>query len=181
MTALLLVPLPPTAHAASGLAAGGATPNARPSPSMNADKQALLRAHGRGCGVEGSTLQGKEDGEAPPVDAEDAVEGGCEHKGRHGHLACVEAAVTWRGVGSAGPLVRGPQFGGHHPLLGPLEIQHACTNPLICPVVMGEVRVPSLGLRRAIGFSDSARLGAGHKGPLTDITCSNAVCTQSRA
>ena len=73
------------------------------------------------------TLQGEEDGEAPLVDGEDAVEGCSQHEGGHGHLPRVEAAVARGRVGRAGTLVRGPQLGGYHPLRRALQVQQACT------------------------------------------------------
>ena len=77
----------------------------------------------------GLTLEGEEDGEGPLVDGEDAIEGSCQHKGGHEHLARVEAQHRCRCAGArSGALVRGAELGGDHPLLGLLQVQHACAD-----------------------------------------------------
>jgi len=80
--------------------------------------------------IRARTLQRQEDGEGPLVDGEDAVERGGEHKRGHHHLVEVHLAVAHgrrRGAG-AGPLVGRTQLGGHHPLVGLLQVQDACTR-----------------------------------------------------
>ncbi len=74
-------------------------------------------------------MEGEEDGEGPLVDGEDAVEGGRQHKRGHEHFACVEAQHWGRCAGTrTGALVRGAKFGSDHPLLGLLQVQHACAD-----------------------------------------------------
>jgi len=74
----------------------------------------------RGGGV---TLEHQEDGEAPLVDAEDAVESGGQHKGGEHRLPSVQAAGLGQWLLRAGPRVGGAQLGGDHPLLGALQVQ----------------------------------------------------------
>ncbi len=80
--------------------------------------------------IRARTLQRQEDGEGPLVDGEDAVERGGEHKRGHHHLVEVHLAVAHgrrRGAG-ARPLVGRAQLGSHHPLVGLLQVQDACTR-----------------------------------------------------
>lgn len=72
-------------------------------------------------GTGGATLKRQEDGKAPLVDAEDAIECSSEYEGGHEHFPGIEAAVAC-GDGRARPLVGGAQLGGDHPLLRSLEV-----------------------------------------------------------
>ena len=48
--------------------------------------------------LKNDTLKDQEDGEAPLVDAEDAIEGSREHKCGEHHLSCVESAGLGEGL-----------------------------------------------------------------------------------